>query len=94
MYPIIGWPPRAIPIHIPITIPNTFIVIPMTARGMSVPYTGSFMAFIRLLETAIIITIDSCVIKDDIPSELIFLVIFLSNLQSFLLILNLSFFIR
>lgn len=35
--PMIGWPPRLIPITMETTIPKTFITIPTTARGMTEP---------------------------------------------------------
>ena len=42
--PIIGWPPRLIPITIETTMPNTFITIPTTARGITEPNATPVLA--------------------------------------------------
>ena len=42
--PIIGWPPRLIPITTETTIPKTFITIPTTARGTTEPNATPVLA--------------------------------------------------
>ena len=42
--PIIGCPPRLIPITTDTTIPNTFITIPTTANGVTAPYAIPVLA--------------------------------------------------
>ena len=42
--PMIGWPPRLIPITMETTIPKTFITIPTTARGITEPNATPVLA--------------------------------------------------
>ena len=42
--PMIGWPPRLIPITMETTIPKTFMTIPTTARGITEPNATPVLA--------------------------------------------------
>ena len=93
LYPIIGIPPKDTPITTDITIPNTFIHIPITARGVTTPYGLPELAIVpypylltKLFATAMMMTIASCVMNDANPKDIDCLHISFFNLSDFLLI--------